>query len=110
MTENISATWYRVASASALVDGEAVAARIGDIPVAVVLVDDSVYVIDDVCTHAYALLSNGFVEGGVIECPLHQAKFDIASGRCLSPPADKDLRTYLVKVDGDDVFAAMPGK
>ena len=99
--------WHRVASASALVEGEPVEASIGDIAVAVVRVDGTIYVIDNVCTHAYALLSDGFVDGCTIECPLHQAKFVIRTGRCLGPPADEDLRVYSVKIDGDDVLAAV---
>jgi 3-phenylpropionate/trans-cinnamate dioxygenase ferredoxin subunit len=109
MTEDRTSvrTWHRVASASALVEGQPIAAHIGDIPVAVVRADGAIYVIDDVCTHEYALLSGGFVEDCTIECPLHQAKFDLKTGRCLEPPADRDLRTYAVKVEGDDVLAAM---
>jgi hypothetical protein len=42
-------------------------------------------------------LSGGFVEDGVIEGPLHQATFDIRTGRCLSPPATADLPTYEVR-------------
>jgi len=50
----------------------------------------------------------GFVEGGVIECPLHQACFEIATGRCLSGPATVDLHTYAVRVDGGEVFVRTP--
>lgn len=106
MSNETTIAWQRVASFSALVEGEAIAARLGEVPVAVIRAGGEVYVIDDICTHEYALLSSGFVEGCTIECPLHQATFDIRSGRCLSPPADTDLRTYAVRIDGDDVLAA----
>jgi 3-phenylpropionate/trans-cinnamate dioxygenase ferredoxin subunit len=72
--------WRRVAAASQLRDGEACPAKLGDTPIALYQLNGQVYAIDDVCTHEYALLSQGFVEDGAIECPLHQAKFDIASG------------------------------
>jgi nitrite reductase/ring-hydroxylating ferredoxin subunit len=72
----------------------------------VVRVDGTIYVIDNVCTHTYALRSDGFVDGCTIECPLHQAKFVIRTGRCLGPPADDDLRIYSIKIGGDDVLAA----
>jgi 3-phenylpropionate/trans-cinnamate dioxygenase ferredoxin subunit len=49
-------------------------------------------------------LSDGFIEGNEIECPLHAACFDITTGECLAPPADRDLVTYPVKVEGDEVF------
>jgi nitrite reductase/ring-hydroxylating ferredoxin subunit len=35
--------------------------------------------------------------------PLNQAWFDIATGRCLTPPATIDLRAYAVKGEGDAV-------
>jgi len=66
--------------------------------------DGKVHALDDVCTHALALLSQGFIEGGAVECPLHGARFDIATGRCLAPPATVDLRTYEVRIEGGEVF------
>jgi nitrite reductase/ring-hydroxylating ferredoxin subunit len=44
----------------------------------------------------------------VIECPLHAAQFDIRTGQCLAGPATEDLRTYEVRVDGDDVYVRAP--
>ena len=56
------------------------------------------------CTHATGLLADGWVEDGEIECPLHQARFDIRTGKALCEPATEDLRTYPVKVEGGDVL------
>ena len=100
--------WVRVAAVAALADDAALPAKLGDIPIALYRLDGTVYAIDDVCTHEFALLSQGFVEGGAIECPLHQACFDIATGRCLSGPATVDLRIYAVKVDGGEVYVRAP--
>jgi nitrite reductase/ring-hydroxylating ferredoxin subunit len=52
-------------------------------------------------------LSDGFIEGNEIECPLHAARFEISTGQCLAPPADRDLVTYAVKVEGDEVFVGL---
>ena len=102
--------WLRVAVLADLTDADAapLAVKLGELPIALYRLDGKVYAIDDVCTHEFALLSQGFVEGGAIECPLHQARFDIATGRCLSGPATVDLRTYEVKIDGGEVFVRMP--
>jgi len=100
--------WVRVAAVAALADDAALPAKLGHIPIALYRLDGTIYAIDDVCTHEFALLSQGFIEGGAIECPLHQACFDIATGRCLSGPATVDLRTYEVKIDGGEVFVRMP--
>lgn len=78
-------------------------------PIALYRLNDQIYAIDDVCTHEFALLSQGFVEAGAIECPLHQARFDIATGRCLAPPADRDLRTYEVRIESDQIYVRVGG-
>jgi nitrite reductase/ring-hydroxylating ferredoxin subunit len=57
----------------------------------------------DLCTHDEASLADGFIDGDVIECPLHQALFDIRTGKVLNPPATKDLRVYPVSVSEDGI-------
>jgi NAD(P)H-dependent nitrite reductase small subunit len=99
-----SGPWHRVAALSQLSDDGALPVRLGDVPIALYRLNGEVHAIDDVCTHEFALLSQGFVEDGAIECPLHQARFDIATGRCLAPPATVDLRSYAVRIEGDDIY------
>jgi 3-phenylpropionate/trans-cinnamate dioxygenase ferredoxin subunit len=106
MAEN----WQRVAALSALSDTDGFAVKLGDRLIALYRLDGEVYAIDDVCTHEFAQLSQGFVEDGAVECPLHQARFDIKTGRCLAPPATEDLRRYPVKIEGDGVFVAVPAE
>jgi NAD(P)H-dependent nitrite reductase small subunit len=100
--------WHRVAALVELIADAPFPARLGDTPIALYRVGDRVYALDDVCTHELALLSQGFVEGGAVECPLHGARFDIATGRCLAPPATVDLRTYAVRVEDGEVFVRAP--
>ena len=100
--------WGRVAAVADLADDAAFPAKLGNRPIALYRLDGKIYALDDVCTHALALLSQGFIEGGAVECPLHGARFDIATGRCLAPPATVDLRTYEVRVEGDEVFVRAP--
>jgi 3-phenylpropionate/trans-cinnamate dioxygenase ferredoxin component len=96
--------WHHIAVLSDLRENEPFAATLGDDPIALHKVDGVVYAIGDICTHEFARLSAGFVEDGVIECPLHQATFDIRTGRCVSPPASADLPVYEVRIDGDAVY------
>lgn len=77
------------------------------IPVAIYNVDDTLYATHDVCTHAYALLSDGFQEGHVIECPLHGALYDVRDGKCMAVGAC-DLQTYRVKVEDGQVLVELP--
>jgi 3-phenylpropionate/trans-cinnamate dioxygenase ferredoxin component len=100
-------TWHRVAAPGDIVEGEPIAIRVGDLQIALCRLEDGLYAFENVCPHAYALLSDGFISGTEIECPLHAAAFDIKTGECLAPPADRDLVVYPVRVDGDDVFVGV---
>jgi len=62
---------------------------------------------DGYCTHEAALLSDGAVIGEEIECPLHQGRFDIKSGKALSPPVSEALRTYPTRVEGGKVLIGL---
>ena len=62
-----------------------------------------IFAIDDRCTHAEASLCEGMVQGDEVVCPLHMATFDIKTGACTGPPADEDLRSYPVRIEGDDI-------
>ena len=98
------ADWHRVAAEADLQLEMPLGVRIGDVQIAVVRLEDGIYAVNDVCTHEYALLSEGFCEDGKLECPLHQACFDIRSGRVLSEPAEVDVATYPTKVEGGAVY------
>ena len=66
--------------------------------------DDQYYATDGHCTHEQTLLCDGLVIDGVIECPMHNGRFDYASGRALGAPVLVDLRTYPVRVDEGTVY------
>ena len=76
----------------------------GEKKIAVYRVKDAFYATDNVCPHAFALLTDGFVEGDTVECPLHGAIFHIPTGKCMAAPAESDLKTYPVKVEDDRDF------
>lgn len=82
--------------------------EIDDRLIGVYKVGGTFYAIDDVCTHEFACLSDGFQEGDTVECPLHQARFHIPTGKVMDPPASDDVRTYGVKVEGDVIFVGVP--
>jgi naphthalene 1,2-dioxygenase system ferredoxin subunit len=70
-------------------------------------INGQVYATANECTHGMARLSEGFVEGGQIECPLHQGRFDICTGKALCAPLEQDLRTFPVQVRGSEVFVLL---
>jgi nitrite reductase/ring-hydroxylating ferredoxin subunit len=76
--------------------------------IALFKIDGEILAVDDVCTHAYASLSEGQIDGYSIECPNHAGRFDLRTGRALNPPAVQDIRVYSVSVDGVDVWLEFP--
>jgi MocE subfamily Rieske [2Fe-2S] domain protein len=91
----------KVANVDDIPAGEALQVEVEGHPCALVRVNGDVFCVDDICTHEHAHLSEGFVEGYEIECPLHGSIFDVRTGEVKSLPATEDLKTYPVKiVDG----------
>jgi nitrite reductase/ring-hydroxylating ferredoxin subunit len=76
--------------------------------IALYVVEGEYYAIDDVCTHEFAFLSEGYCENGVIECPLHQARFDVRTGETLGPPASVCLASYRTEVHDGVVRIFVP--
>lgn len=77
-------------------------------PLALYRVEGKVYCTGNLCTHAEAYLSDGYLEGFEIECPLHGARFDVRTGAALCVPASVDIPVYPVRVIGDEVQADLP--
>jgi nitrite reductase/ring-hydroxylating ferredoxin subunit len=75
-----------------------------DPPIAVFNVDGRYFATDDTCTHEKFSLADGFVDGDVVECPLHMARFCISTGAALCLPATRALRTYRVLVEDGTVM------
>jgi 3-phenylpropionate/trans-cinnamate dioxygenase ferredoxin subunit len=78
---------------------------IDDYPVAVVR--DSmgeIHAIGDTCSHADISLSEGDVEGCMIECWGHGSQFDLRNGQPLQLPAYEPVPVFAVELDGDDVY------
>jgi len=67
------------------------------------------YATTDICSHAYAELSEGFLDPDdcTIECPLHGSRFDIRTGAVQSLPAYEPIATYTVRIENDDVLVAI---
>ena len=78
---------------------------VGDTPVAVVRIEDRVYAIGDVCSHADVSLSTGevFCDELEIECPQHGSVFSLVSGEPDTLPATQPVPVFEVTVDGDSV-------
>ena len=95
--------FQRACSVAELGDGVAVAVKLDGIDVAVARHDDEFYAVQGLCTHGHVALSEGDVEGCMIECWLHGSKFDLRSGKPVTLPATEPVATFPVQVSGDDL-------
>lgn len=100
--------WIKVASIQELGDDEVKGINLDGHRIALYRCDGEFFATDNMCTHAEALLSEGYVEDGCVECPLHQGRFDIRTGKALCAPVTVDVRTHAVKREGDDVYVQSP--
>ena len=74
-------TFHAAAKTSEVEEGEALEVTVGGKDIALYNVDGEFYATDAMCTHAFVSLADGYVEGDIIECPLHGGKFEIIQGR-----------------------------
>ena len=82
----------------------------GDPAVAVFHVGDDFYAVADLCTHAVASMSEGYVDDdGTVECPIHAARFCLKTGKALCLPATEDLRTFPLAIEDGEIYLEMPG-
>ena len=73
-------------------------------PILVCNIDGKFFAVQDTCTHDEWSLSEGDLEGDIVECSLHWAKFCVRTGEVKALPACVPLRTFVTKLEGDDVF------
>ncbi len=96
--------WQCVASVGDFGEENVICVRAGGRRIALYNVDGEFYATDDICTHGKACLSEGFLEGHMIECPLHQGLFDVRDGSPAGAPVTEAVNGYPVRVDGDEIL------
>jgi 3-phenylpropionate/trans-cinnamate dioxygenase ferredoxin subunit len=96
---NVATQWVTVAATAEITPGERMVVEIGRDWVVVFNVDGKYYAIEDRCSHEDFPLSEGVLDDCVIECPQHNATFDIRTGEPLSAPAVSPVRRYPVRVE-----------
>lgn len=105
------ADWIKVMEALELAEGEMMAVQIGDRRLAIYRLEGGDFcATDGICTHEYAELCEGWLEGHEVECPLHGGRFDVRSGKGLCAPIDRDLETFEVRVEDGAVLVKVPAQ
>lgn len=107
MSEQLGEDWHCVGTASYLEDEDVEQARIGGHVVAIYRVKGEIFATDDICTHEHAYLSDGVVVDDIVECPMHQGRFHIPTGKAMGAPVVDPLRTHLVKVIEDIIYVQL---
>lgn len=103
--------FIHVADISEIETGKTKKVRVGDIEVLLVNVEGNFYAIDTLCTHYGGDLSEGKLEGNILTCPVHGAKFDVRDGKVFSPPSEpldrpdiENLTSYPLRIENRDIF------
>jgi 3-phenylpropionate/trans-cinnamate dioxygenase ferredoxin subunit len=99
----VSDGFVTVARVGDVPEGGVKVVRLKDQPIALFLVAGVYCALDDVCTHDGGPLAEGVLDGHVIECPRHGARFDVRTGEVLALPATAPVTAYAVKIEGDEI-------
>ena len=100
-------SWMDVMALEDVFEGEVLAVNVQGKEIALYEVQGELYATDNLCTHGAARLSDGFLEGREIECPFHQGRFDVCTGKALCAPLTENIRVYPVRIENKRVFVNM---
>jgi 3-phenylpropionate/trans-cinnamate dioxygenase ferredoxin subunit len=109
-------TWVRAASRQAIRPGAVRRVDLNGTRIALINVEGMLHAVDDDCPHEEGgSLSRGTVDAGSIWCPLHGARFALATGETIEPPedepmgppVDRGIRVYPVMIEGDDIYVEL---
>jgi nitrite reductase/ring-hydroxylating ferredoxin subunit len=100
--------WRDLAAVDDVASGQMSAYEVGEIHLALYNIDGTIFATDNVCTHAYALLTDGWLDNNIVECPLHGGQFDVCTGKAVCSPAETDLQTYPVRVTEGRIEVLLP--
>ena len=90
-----------VAERDALDVGSVIGVKANSLDVALYNIDGEIFATHNICTHAHALLSDGWLDGDIIECPLHGGRFEAKTGKGLGAPIACDVKTLPVRIQGN---------
>ena len=99
--------WTKVCALAEVADEDVYGFEVAGQPLAVYNLAGKYFATEALCTHEKAELVKGYLCDGIIECPKHNARFEVATGKCLRRPAKQDLKTYPVKVDDGILYVEM---
>ncbi len=96
--------FVKIAEVSDIAAGEMMVVEVGGERVLLVNVEGNIFACDDICSHAFASLSEGDLNGEEVECPLHGSAFNVITGEAMTPPADENVKVYQLRIEGQDIL------
>jgi anthranilate 1,2-dioxygenase ferredoxin subunit len=103
----MSETWHPLLAEADFPEEGKLAAQVAGWHVLVARTEDGLFAVNDRCTHQASLLSGGRIRRGAVMCPLHGARFELASGKCLGG-AYADLRRFALRVEHGTIEVCLP--
>jgi nitrite reductase/ring-hydroxylating ferredoxin subunit len=82
--------------------------KLGSREIVVCHTKEGVFAVDNICSHAFARMSEGYLKGTRIICPMHGAAFDVRTGRVLGGPAFMPIEAFPTRVVNGTVEVAVP--
>jgi len=105
MAKNWKANFVKVVTMDKVPEGGKIKVEAGGYEILLANIDGKIYALEDLCSHEQCSLSDGDLEGFVITCPCHGAKFDVRNGKGFKEtPWGPGQEIFEVKVEGKDVF------
>ena len=107
----VESGFIRVADTSEIEAGKTKKVTVDGMGVLIVNVEGKFYAIDSLCTHYGGDLSEGILQGKILTCPVHGARFDVTDGRVVSPPTEtlgrseiENLTAYPLRIENQSIF------
>ena len=107
MSTTTKPCWARAIATADVDEDDLVGLKLEGRDIAIYNLGGRFYATDNICTHEHACLSEGFVVDDVIECPRHQGRFHIPTGKAKGAPVHVDLKTYPIKIEDGVVYVEL---
>lgn len=99
--------WKDAAAVSDVVENEVLGVTVAGTPIALFRLADGVFALHDLCSHGQARLSDGFVDGDCVECPLHQGLIGIRDGSPCSAPVTAPVQSIPTRIVGERIEVSL---
>lgn len=109
MNDKKNLEWHEIAGISEVTEILPLPVEVEEHSIAIYKVGEQFHATANLCSHEDAQLSDGYVDGDAIVCPIHQARFHIPTGKVLCAPATENIRTYPLRIENNRILVGISG-